>query len=231
MPITIIQGNDHSLQSADINVVIDVIRAFTVAHYAFMNGAEQIMLVGTTEEAFRLKQQHAEYLLMGEVRGLPIEGFEFDNSPSRIARCDLAGRTLVQKTTNGVKATLHSLNADFIYVTGFSNARTTGKFIHDHHQYDEQSRNIHLIASHPTGDEDLACAQFLKGIIEGHPTISSDEVVQRIVNSHAAQKFFNPDLPEFDKEDISFCIREVESDFVMRVNKLKEIPTIERVNI
>ena len=55
MPVAIYQGHHHSLAPADINIVIDVIRAFTVAHYAFIGGAEEILLVRTADETFAPK--------------------------------------------------------------------------------------------------------------------------------------------------------------------------------
>lgn len=69
MPITIYQGHHHSLAPADINIVIDVIRAFTVAHFAFIGGAKEILLVRTTEEAFKLKETYPDYVLTGEEKG------------------------------------------------------------------------------------------------------------------------------------------------------------------
>ncbi len=69
MPITIYQGHHHSPAPADINIVIDVIRAFTVAHYAFIGGAKEILLAGTAEEAFALKETYPDYVLTGEEKG------------------------------------------------------------------------------------------------------------------------------------------------------------------
>jgi 2-phosphosulfolactate phosphatase len=57
-------------------VAIDVLRAFSTAAYAFAAGAQTIALVGTVEEAFTLKKQIPDALIMGEVEGLPVKGFD-----------------------------------------------------------------------------------------------------------------------------------------------------------
>ncbi|MFD1177920.1 2-phosphosulfolactate phosphatase [Paenibacillus puldeungensis] len=230
MKIQIIQGNDHQLEDADVNVVIDVIRAFTVAHYAFINGANEIILVGTVDEAFRLKETYVDYLLAGEVDGLPIKGFDLDNSPVHIQQADLQGKSLIQKTTNGVKAALHSLNAKHILVTGFSNAKTTAEYIKNRIMKENSDPSIHIIASHPTDDDDLACAEYIAGLLN-NTCGSAGDVVKRIEASRAAQKFYDPNNPEFLREDIDWCIQELPSDFVMKVRVHERIPVIERVSV
>lgn len=227
MKIQIIQGNDHQLEDADVNVVIDVIRAFTVAHHAFISGANEIVLVGTVDEAFRLKKAYVDYLLAGEVGGLPIEGFDLDNSPVHIQQAKLQGKSLIQKTTNGVKAALHSLNAKHILVTGFSNAKTTAEYIKNQIMKENPDLSIHIIASNPTDDDDLACAEYIAGILKD-THVSAGEVVKRIEASRAAQKFYDPNNPEFLREDIDLCIQELPSDFVMKVRVHDRIPVIER---
>ncbi|KOR89594.1 2-phosphosulfolactate phosphatase [Paenibacillus solani] len=228
--IQIIQGNDHSLEASNINVVIDVIRAFTVAHYAFINGAQGIMLAGTVDEALRIKKRFPQYVLAGEIKGLPIPGFEIDNSPARLQALDLDGKMLIQKTTNGVRATLNSLNAEHVFVTGFSNARTTAAYI-KRSLLKEENMTINLIASHPSGDDDLACAEYMAEILQSSDRVSTDQAITRIQQSAAAEKFYDDERPEFLREDISFCTKELPSDFVMKVNDHHDIPLIERVEV
>src|SRR5207237_5230955 len=71
-------------------VAIDVIRAFTTAAFALAAGARDIMPVGTVEQALELRARFPGALLMGEVGGYPIEGFDFGNSPSALLGRDLA---------------------------------------------------------------------------------------------------------------------------------------------
>ncbi|MGG4094504.1 2-phosphosulfolactate phosphatase [Paenibacillus lautus] len=231
MPIQIIQGHHHTLEASHINVVIDVIRAFTVAHYAFINGVQGIILAGTLDDALRLKKIDPDFLLAGEIQGLPIPGFELDNSPVRLHNLDLRKKFLIQKTTNGVTATLNALSTEHLFVTGFTNAKTTAEFIKRNLLKKDDDMIINLIASHPSGDDDLACAQYISEILQDTNRISAEETIERIRKSKAAEKFYDNEKPEFLQEDISFCIQELPSDFVMKVNLNKSNPLIERFQV
>src|SRR5512141_2433613 len=93
-------------------IVIDVIRAFTNAAYAFARGAKEIYPVGTVEEALRLKAEIPNSLACGEVGGLPPEGFDFGNSPTQTNTLDLNGRLIIQRTSAGTQGIVRSLHAE-----------------------------------------------------------------------------------------------------------------------
>lgn len=187
MPIAIYQGHHHSLAPADINIVIDVIRAFTVAHYAFIGGAKEILLVRTADEAFALKDTYPDYVLTGEEKGVGISGFDLDNSPKRMAGQDMADKRLIQKTTNGVTAALGALNAKHLFVTGFSNARTTAEHVK---KLAANDCVMNIVASHPSGDDDMACAEYIKGIIEGTNAVTAakQSVILRLIKGQRLLK-------------------------------------------
>ena len=84
-------------------VVVDVIRAFTTAAYAFGSGAAEIYLVDDVEEALVFKDARPGTIALGENRGLRPAGFDFPNSPAMVSRVDLTGRTLVQRTSAGTR--------------------------------------------------------------------------------------------------------------------------------
>jgi 2-phosphosulfolactate phosphatase len=226
MHIRIFRGNDLSLPGADANIVIDVVRAFTVAHYAFLRGAEKIVLVKDVEEALAVRSEHPGVLLAGEIGGLPIEGFDLDNSPCRFTDADLEGKTLVQKTTNGVKAALHSLGAPLVLVTGFTNARATAEYLK--RRFGGTDARINLVASHPTGDEDLACAEYIRDYIAGEG-VTCDEVRERIYGCETVKKFLDPSRPEFNTKDIDHCALELPPEFVMAVHKEGQRPEVRKV--
>lgn len=224
--VTIIQGAEAVYPRADVNIVIDVIRAFTVAQIAFARGARDIFLVNTVQEAFALKRAHPHYVLAGEIAGLPIDGFDLDNSPQRMSTAEVAGKTLVQKTSNGVKATLLALNTDVLLVTGFSNAKNSA--LHARQlAAGRRDFSVNIVASHPGGDDDLACAEYIRDILLGTNSVSAAAASRRIFASPAAQKFFAPDKhAALDARDVGHCVREVDSDFVMEVEKQTTPPRV-----
>lgn len=224
--ITIIQGSEAPYPAADINIVIDVIRAFTVAQIAFMRGVREIFLVNTTDEAFAMREAHPDYLLAGEIAGLPIEGFDLDNSPQRVSTADIASKTLVQKTSNGVKATLLALNADTLLVTGLANARNSAHYA-QRLAAAKPGCTLNIIASHPEDDDDLACAEYIRDLVLDAPNIDVESIKRRVRDSRAAQKFYDPNIPAaLDARDITHCARELACDFVMRVEKSGRPPRV-----
>jgi 2-phosphosulfolactate phosphatase len=65
-------------------VVIDVLRAFTTSAFLFQAGAEEIILVSGVDEAFQLRKEIPDSIIVGEVDGIRVPGFDLGNSPSTI---------------------------------------------------------------------------------------------------------------------------------------------------
>jgi len=105
--------------------VIDVIRAFTVAAYAFAGGAARFWLVSAVDEAFALREREPRALLAGEVGGRLIPGFDFNNSPSLMAATDVHGRLLIQRTGAGTQGATRAVNAAHLLVCSLVNAQAT----------------------------------------------------------------------------------------------------------
>lgn len=226
----IVQGHDDVLPSAGAHVVIDVIRAFTVAQVAFMRGVREIWLARDVDAARQMHQRHPETLLAGEIAGLPIADFHLDNSPATMDAATVAGRTLIQMTTNGVQAALNAMQAEHVFVTGFANAARTACHLRALRSTLRDPR-IRLVASHPSSDDDLACAEYMAGILQGDGQPQADEVRRRIRRSDVAQKFLDPQRPEFPVADLEWCAREIPVSFVMRVIQPGDTPIIVREEV
>lgn len=184
---------------AELAVVIDVIRAFTTAAYAFHAGAEKILLVMSKEEAFRLKEMNPSYLLMGEENGFPIEGFDFGNSPSQWSGEVLKSKTLVQRTSSGTQAVCRSRGSQTILVSSFAIAEATIRHI----ERIKPSTISFVITGFRDGDEDLALADYIEAsLLMGK--VDPKPYLERVIQSVPA-KGFSKESAHFPSRDIELA--------------------------
>ena len=202
-------------------VVIDVIRAFTTAAFAFAKMAKKIILVSTVEEAFSLKKSNPDYLLMGEVGGLPIKGFDFGNSPIEIGKGNLSGETLVQRTSAGTQGAIRSLKSKKVLASSFAVAEGTLKRIR-HLQPDSVT---FVITGSNNGDEDLALADYLEEcLLNG--TANPQGYLQRVKDSPDGKRHFSSEYPHFPEEDMDAIVQLNALPFSMELIMDGELPTL-----
>lgn len=102
-------GEGNYLPSADVWLVIDILRATTVITRWFELGGTELYPVKTPDDARELVQELKDRgstpLLMGEVNGIPPEGFDAGNSPVELTYDIVRGHYCgVMSTTNGTVA-------------------------------------------------------------------------------------------------------------------------------
>ena len=100
-------------------VIIDILRATSAICTAFEHGVEKIIPVATVEEAREYKQK--KYLVGAERNGLPVEGFDFGNSPFNYMGDHVKGKTIVLTTTNGTQAIEAAKDAYKVVIGSFLN--------------------------------------------------------------------------------------------------------------
>jgi 2-phosphosulfolactate phosphatase len=204
-------------EATGVVIVIDVIRAFTNAAYAFSRGAKEILLVRTVEEALALKSQTPNSKVLGEVGGLPPAGFDFGNSPTQILEQDLAGITLIQRTGAGTQGAVRSKNAEVLIAACLVVASATVRHIQS-----LGADQVTFVSTGQTndgrGDEDLACAEYLEALLKGHEP-DRKPFVQRVFESRDAQQHLDPKQPEFPLSDLDYCTRVDNFDFAMPITR------------
>ncbi|HCE40643.1 MAG: 2-phosphosulfolactate phosphatase [Alcanivorax sp.] len=223
MEIKIAQGHNPPHNIHGITVVIDVIRAFTTSHEAFLGGASHIYPVATAEDAFQLRETYRDGLLVGEIQALPIDGFDHGNSPWEIRHTDVRGRYLIMRTTNGVTATLRARDSQQVLVGALVNARATARYIRECNP-----ETVVLVASHPTGDEDVACAEYLRGLLGGEG-ISLEQARDRTRNAFAAKKFLDGRHPRLRPQDIDMAASDGGEDALVMGVTFDPVPRIDVV--
>lgn len=192
-------------------VVIDVLRAFTTAAFAFDAGVQKIILTDTVENAFRLREQFPNSLLVGEVDGYPIKGFDYPNSPAAFVGLNLSDRTLIQRTTAGTQGVVRSSSAREIFVASLSCAAATATALKK-----SAAENISFVIT--DGDEDTACADLIEAHLRGQkPDHLSIE--NRVRESSHGRRFTEPKHIAFPAEDLKACLEIDRFDFAMKVHR------------
>lgn len=196
-------------------VVVDVLRAFTSAAYAFAGGATQITLVGTVEAAFALHREHPTWLLMGEDGGHRIQGFNVSNSPVEVAHADLSGRALIQRTTAGTQGVLACVNADRVFASGLVTASATARAIGQHQPH------YVVTGSWPgrklAGNDDWWTAQLIERARTGQALLSR-ETEQLIRDSDEARWTLSLGEGSADADDVEYALRTDLFDFAMEAS-------------
>lgn len=117
-------GGELRVRPTDVALVIDVIRATTTLAVLFDRGCARVLVAGDVPGARAFAAAHpGEYLLAGEVGGLPPPGFDFGNSPVEMAAADLSGREVIFCTTNGTRALHACAGAGAILAGSLRNAQ------------------------------------------------------------------------------------------------------------
>lgn len=203
--------------ATDIVVVIDVLRAFSTAAYAFDLGAHSITLVGAVDEALALKRRDPSVLLMGEVEGLAIEGFDFGNSPTEILAQDLHGRQLIQRTSAGTQGIVRSRNARLILASSLCCAAATARYLRPF-----PDRTVTFVITGEktgqSGEEDAACADYIESLLKGGRP-DPGPYMERVRTSQTAQKFTAPAGFVFPASDVDHCVAVDKFDFAMLVER------------
>ncbi|MSS83735.1 2-phosphosulfolactate phosphatase [Actinomycetaceae bacterium WB03_NA08] len=196
-------------------VVVDVLRAFTSAAYAFAGGATQITLVGTVEDAFALHREHPTWLLMGEDGGHRIQGFDVSNSPVEVAHADLSGRALIQRTTAGTQGVLACANADRVFASGLVTASATARAI------GQDQPHYVVTGSWPgrklSGNDDWWTAQLIERARKGQALLSG-ETEQLIRDSDEARWTLSLGEGSVHTDDVEYALRTDLFDFAMEAN-------------
>nr|WP_240902334.1 2-phosphosulfolactate phosphatase [Wenzhouxiangella sp. XN24] len=205
---------DGAVRARGVAVIIDVFRAFSLAPYAFMQGAATLFPVGTPEEALAMKAADPALLLAGERDGRPLPGFDYSNSPAAMRRADLAGRRLALRTSAGIQGLLAAGQAEEVITGSFVNAPAIIAWLRN-----RAPPRISLVCMGWNGSErtaeDEACAEFLTAGLRGEAP-DLEPIRRRLRADPSGAKFFDPARPWFPAEDFDACLQLSAWPFVLR---------------
>ena len=181
-------------------VVVDVMRAFTVAAWAFAQGAEKIVLAESLDEALTLRGRHPDSVALKD--GPPAPGFDLVNSPGLLRSVDLGGRTVVQKTTAGTVGALAVKESSLVLCASFVVAEATARVLRT-----RESDSVTFVITGEDGhaDEDLACAQYIARSATEAETGAAG-FLQRAKESRAAAELADGVRQGVHPDDVALCL-------------------------
>lgn len=211
MEIKIIKSIEDAKKAIGLAVVIDVFRAFSTEAYIFANGAEKIIPVKNLEDAYALKKEHAEYLLVGERGGKKPDGFDFGNGPSEVVNVDFSGKTVIHTTSNGTKGLIEATKAETILTGSFVLADSIIKYIKD-----QNFQTISLISTSPetyTDNEDILLAYYIQDKLHNKKIDEADLKTKLMMAPAHSFLLQEANVPQ---ADIDLCLDFNRFDFIIK---------------
>jgi len=215
--------------SADISIVIDVLRASSVIITALANDTPYILPAAGIDEAKELAATHPNALLAGERQAEKIPGFDRGNSPLECLD-DHSGRPLILTTTNGTLTLSKVKLSKEILIASFLNIQSVANYLNQCH-----AKYIHLACAGTNGkfslDDFLMAGGLINRLQPG--SYEADDL------SIAASKIYQTDQIDLHKvldqsshyqtlkrkgfeQDLNFCLQENVYNLIGKVTQSKE---------
>lgn len=216
--ITILHLIEGAKQAVGLTVIIDVFRAFSLECYLYDMGVRQIRPVGTLEEAFSLRRQIPDSILIGERHGIKCDGFDYGNSPSAICRQEVAGKTVIHTTSAGTQGIVNAVGASEIITGSLVNAQAVAAYIKA-----RRPPKVSLVCMGNEGirtaPEDELCAEYIKSCVEGRELTDLEQRISDLKH-HGGEHFFDPSRQHiFPEADFYMCVKYNQFPFVIKIDK------------
>jgi 2-phosphosulfolactate phosphatase len=142
------------------------------------------------------------------VGGQLISGFDFNNSPARMAKAVVRGRVLIQRTGAGTQGAVGAVNATHLLLCSLVNARATAAYAHQ-----LAATTDGLITLMPTETasvtgvqpiEDHICADYLETLLTKRAD-ADQALADGIARLRASGRLaaFEQGFPDFPFEDVA----------------------------
>ncbi len=192
---------DGALNARGAVVILDIFRAGNTAAALLAAGAPYVVPVQELNEARLLKEEHPDWLLVGERKGLKPDGFDMNNSPAEAERLDLAGRPAILTTSAGTRGLTASKNADILLMASLINASSVVRFLKTSYPDRITLVPIGLEGLEPA-EEDDAAALYLTDLLLGRPADYKD-AAKRMLSGGGADRLRS--LGQW--RDLAYCLR------------------------
>lgn len=202
-------------------VVIDTFRAATTACHVLAGRPRDYFLVADSAAAARLAATAAHPLLIGKPEIGATLTFDLPNSPSRVAALDLAGRTVIHRTTAGAGGVLAADAAD-VLLAGFVNVGSTARIV--------VGRPVRVLPmGHegvtPTLEDDLTAA-CIEARLRGEPFDLAPHLDG--LREGPGRYFFEEDQAQYPRADFDLCLAIDSFDFAIRTDRFGDYARLSR---
>ena len=229
MEITIGQLLPGAQAAKGVAVVIDVFRAFSVSCYLFDKGIKTEFPVADIDIAYRLKNEHPDWILIGERYEKKPEGFDYGNSPSQFLNDDINGKTVVHTTSSGTQGLLAAAHGADVLLTGsFVNADAIVRYIKKINPKHVTLCCMGYAIKYPT-EEDTFCAEYIKAKLEERDF--DFMATSKIIKATSGKRFFEGH-DHATESDYHLCMKSGIFDFVLQANPVDNgILELTKINI
>lgn len=218
MKIEILHLIEGAKQAQGLTVIIDVFRAFSLECFLYGMGIKEIRPVETIEDAFLLRNQIKDAVLIGERNGAKCEGFDFGNSPSTISVQEVKGKTIIHTTSAGTQGIINAKNADEIITGSLVNAKAVATYIQR-----RRPGKVSLVCMGTGGVEknieDELCANYIDSILRGECLPELEEKIKDLRYRGGEHFFVAENQWVFPQEDFWMCTKHDVFPFVIQVVK------------
>ena len=232
MRVQIFELIEGAKKAEGLTVIIDVFRAFTTECYCFAGGAVKSYPIGSMEDAFALKREHPDWVLLGERGGAKVEGCDLGNSPWDAMNYDFRGKTMIHSTSAGTQGIVNAARASATQI--ITGSLVNAKAICDYIRA-QNPEMVSLVAMGKAGvtsvPEDLLAADYMRALLEDDRSYDIDSRIEYL-KDHGGEQFFDPALAHiFPREDYPLCVALNRFGFVLRVAKEGDILVIRREEV
>jgi 2-phosphosulfolactate phosphatase len=147
-----------------------------------------VLAVASREGALDLRAGALpDALLAGEQGGRPYPDFDLGNSPSEVRDLDLAGRTVVHRTSAGTQGLARTEGSGTVFAASFVTAGATARRVRA-----LGPASVAFVITGASlgrdGDEDLACAELIAARLRGEDP-DPTPYLARVATSDAGRAF------------------------------------------
>jgi 2-phosphosulfolactate phosphatase len=206
----------------DAAIVIDVLRAFTVAPWCLARGAQTLLLAPTVDAAIAAGRRWPNAVLLKD--GPMDERFLLPNAPGIVAESDLSGRVVIQKTGNGTRGAHAVAGTSTVLCASFVTAAATARAL----RHLDPATVTFVVTE---GDEDVALADYLSALLRTGNADASPYLARAAASAAAAEiREQGPDesCPGVHPNDLWLSLQLDRFDFALRAEPAGDLLRIDR---